>query len=649
MVNRSRTSRRFFVAFVVAAVSAAGIVIPTAGAQSVGAFLAGAEPWVASDCDGEVPIVVASDATAQSDIYSAVTLAGVIGTDCIVLAGPRDGELHPSQRARLDAAGTGGYVLGGLAAVPDAKVAGRDMTRVAGPDRWATALAVGQQVRNATAEAPDPPPEASGELPSGVLLPGAFLDGAEPWVASDCEGDVPIVVGSDAAAQSDIYSAVTLAGVIGTDCIVLAGPRDGEMHPSQRARLDAAGSGGYVLGGVAAVPDAKIAGRDMTRVAGPDRWATAQLAGTAVAASNLWVSGVNAAGWGFHRTLQGNAVSSPLSIGAAFSLARAGASPRSASALDEIFGFPEIGVHDAAKSVTAGLAAASSETTTLEVANRIFPHVAFSLSPEFLDTAVASYDAGIQPVDTDNGDQAARIINAWVSESTRGLIPAIVDGAAVQDQSLIMANTVYLKADWASPFDPDSTRDHEFATDSGATVTTPFMWDRGLRRYVRLDGADAVELRYMGDDLAMWLVVPHDLDGLQAVEEMIGPDELVGWGRTADEGDVVVHMPKWEQTLPPRDLFRWLCPLGLCARAPFENIGPKVEITAALHSAKLIVDEKGTEAAAATAIGARATSVEPPRPPPDLVVVADRPFLFAIVHEQTGAILFVGRLTDPTE
>lgn len=89
---------------------------------------------------------------------------------------------------------------------------------------------------------------------NGAVLPPAGLS------ASDCAGQVPVVVGSDAAAQSDIYSAVTLAGVLGTDCVVLAGPRDGDMAADQRARLDAAATGGFVVGGLAAVPDAKLSG-----------------------------------------------------------------------------------------------------------------------------------------------------------------------------------------------------------------------------------------------------------------------------------------------------------------------------------------------------------------------------------------------------
>ena len=87
------------------------------------------------------------------------------------------------------------------------------------------------------------------------------------------------MVGSDAKVQSDIYSAITLAGVVGADCVVLAGPRDGAVPASQQARLDVANAGGFVLGGIAAVPTAKIAGRDMTRLGGVTRWGTAQLVG----------------------------------------------------------------------------------------------------------------------------------------------------------------------------------------------------------------------------------------------------------------------------------------------------------------------------------------------------------------------------------
>ncbi|WP_420611804.1 serpin family protein [Candidatus Spongiisocius sp.] len=358
-----------------------------------------------------------------------------------------------------------------------------------------------------------------------------------------------------------------------------------------------------------------------------------------------WVAGVNAAGWDFHRHLGGNAVSSPVSIGIAFSLSRAGASADSGAVLDEIFGFPEIDLHAAANAVDLALAGASAETTTVEVATRLFPDDGFSALPDFLDIASSQYGAAIQPIDTTDAPAAADTINRWVSERTRGLIPTIVTESVVRDQQLILANTVYLKADWVEPFLPELTAEGQFTTDGNRPVMVPFMHDREPvhRRFVRLEDADAVELPYKGGELAMWLIVPHDPTGLPAVEESLDAGTLAALQEAARVGYVDLTIPKWEQTLPPTDLFEWLCPLGFCAGAPFDGIAPGIFITAALHGAKVIVDEKGTEAAAATAMAFQ----ESAPPDADLTVVADRPFLWAIVHHNTGAVLFVGRLVDP--
>ncbi len=359
-----------------------------------------------------------------------------------------------------------------------------------------------------------------------------------------------------------------------------------------------------------------------------------------------WVAGANAAGWDFHRHLVGNAVSSPVSLGLAFSLSRAGASEDTGAVLDEIFGFPEVDLHPAANAVDLMMAEASVEPTTLEVANRLFPDDEFSPLPAFLETAASHYGAAIQPIDLDNGTRAAKTINGWISDATRELIPTIVTEQVVQGQELVLVNTVYLKADWLEPFLPEWTTDGSFTTGDRRVVTVPFMSDREPvhRRFVRLDGADAVELPYEGGRLAMWLIVPHDADGLAAVEESLNSQDLAGLGVIAQQGYVNLTLPKWEQTLPPTDLFEWLCPQGFCAGAPFDGIAPGIFITAALHGAKVIVDEKGTEAAAATAMAFD----ESAPPQADLTVVADRPFLWAIVHPETDALLFLGRLLNPT-
>ena len=270
-----------------------------------------------------------------------------------------------------------------------------------------------------------------------------------------------------------------------------------------------------------------------------------------------WVAGINRAGWDFHRHLVGNAVSSPVSLGLAFSLSRAGASADTGALLDEIFRFPEVDLHGAANAIDLMLAEASVEPTTVEMANRLFPDDEFSPLPGFLENAASHYGAAVQPIDLDDGATAAETINGWISDATRGLIPTIVTERVVRRQELVLVNTVYLKADWIEPFLPELTRNGRFTTSDRRVVTVPFMRDREPvpRRFVQLDSADAVELFYQGGRLAMWLIAPHDPTGLAAVEESLNSQDLTGLGVIAQQGFVDLTMPKWEQTLPPTDLF----------------------------------------------------------------------------------------------
>ena len=254
--------RRPIAALLAAALAAATLTLtaqPAAAQTEHGAYLAGSQPWTESDCNGQTAVVAASDTAAQSDLYSAVTLAGALGSPCVILAGARNQPIPTDQLLRLDAAVGAVHVVGGLAAVPAAKVAGYRIERTAGADRWQTAARVGAA--------------ASGTRPP-TRTPGP------PWDA-DCNGQTAVVAASDTAAQSDLYSAVTLAGALGSPCVILAGARNEPMPAAQLARLRAAVGTVHVVGGLAAVPAAKVAGWRIERIAGADRWATAANVGAA--------------------------------------------------------------------------------------------------------------------------------------------------------------------------------------------------------------------------------------------------------------------------------------------------------------------------------------------------------------------------------
>ena len=271
-------------AVTVLALCAAAVAVPI-GASPAAAQSSALLPPL-GDCAGAVPILVASDAAAQSDIYSAVTLAGVLdavdpdsGT-CIVLAGNRDEAMSSAQSVRLEAARDSGYVVGGIAAVSSEK-APSGFTRIAGGSRWVTARNIGIAAFRL----------ARGDQPAATAFPtvsghGTPATADSPALPSpdDCSAATPIVVASDVAAQSDIYSAVTLAGVLDAvdadskSCIVLGGHRGEAMPPDQSARLEASVGHGYVVGGASAVARAK-APQLFHRVSGADRWETARAVG----------------------------------------------------------------------------------------------------------------------------------------------------------------------------------------------------------------------------------------------------------------------------------------------------------------------------------------------------------------------------------
>ncbi len=127
-------------------------------------------------------------------------------------------------------------------------------------------------------------------LPASAHTPAVYLEGAEQWTESDCEGETPIVVASDSRAQSDIYAAVMLAGVLETDCVILAGDRDKGVPAAQMRRFEASEGGGYIVGGTSAIPETKAQqfdGREMTRITGATRWNTIANVGRVASGNNL--------------------------------------------------------------------------------------------------------------------------------------------------------------------------------------------------------------------------------------------------------------------------------------------------------------------------------------------------------------------------
>jgi serpin B len=346
----------------------------------------------------------------------------------------------------------------------------------------------------------------------------------------------------------------------------------------------------------------------------------------------------------------GDLVLSPLSIGLAFGMVDLGASGDTAASLEELFAYPVAG--EARWSAFNALERSITEVDSLVVrlANRQFPEVTFDTAEGYDEELARWFGAGIEPLPLRaEPEESRRHINRWVSDRTEQLIPELLpEGFLSENAALVLVNALYLEAPWSQPFDVGLTSSAPFARLDGSDVQVDLM--RGAdadRPAVETDTFTAVELRYDGD-LSMLLVVPEE--GLfHRVEGRLTDGLIAEIDGGAAYRNTSVYLPRFgsETKLHLRELLEG--PLGvrdLFSVQGFEGIGPEVTLEDVIHAATIEVDEHGTIASAATAMGMDAGSAPEAAP---LVVRADRPFLYLVRHQPTGAVLFFGRVLDPAD
>lgn len=287
----------------------------------------------------------------------------------------------------------------------------------------------------------------------------------------------------------------------------------------------------------------------------------------------------------------------------------------------------------------------------LSIANSIWAQQDTTFEQPFLDTLAVYYGAGVRLVDYKTAaEKARRAINAWVADETNDKITELIpEGMLDELTRLVLVNAIYLDATWAQPFDADETYDGSFTLEGGRTVQVPMMHQTGRFAYASGDGWQAVQLPYSGNKLAMLLIVPDDGRFAQVEADLSGTfvaDAVAGLGTT----DVALTMPKYELRTQA-GLNGVLTGLGMATafdpdRADFSGMTSeeRLFISGVVHEAYIAVDEEGTEAAAATGVVMGVTSA----PLVEVQLTIDRPFIFALRDTETGAILFFGRVMDPS-
>ncbi|WP_437593141.1 serpin family protein [Sorangium sp. So ce1000] len=349
---------------------------------------------------------------------------------------------------------------------------------------------------------------------------------------------------------------------------------------------------------------------------------------------------------------------SPASLSIALAMTYAGARGETAAQMAKTLELtlPPEALHPAFGELVKELALATGpKGPELRIANRLWGQAGLPIEPAFQSTTQQHYGAGIELVDFKGASEPARgRINQWVDEQTSGKIKDLLPAGSITPLTrLVLTNAVYFKGKWATPFDKKATKNEPFKVKPGTAPAVPMMRKTLQAGFGQAADASVLELPYEAQSperrLAMVVLLPAQVDGLAKVEQHLAAGQLKTYVEALEPARVDVALPRFKITAE-LELSKTLSALGMPLafdrmKADFSGItrAEPLFISQVRHKAFVEVNEEGTEAAAATGVVIATRSA----PAPPQVFRADHPFVFLIRDVATGAVLFMGRVTDP--
>jgi len=355
------------------------------------------------------------------------------------------------------------------------------------------------------------------------------------------------------------------------------------------------------------------------------------------------------------KSQSGNVFISPFSVSTALAMTYAGADGTNASEMADAMHFqantPEF--HLGYGKYLEALEANAKGNIQLRIANRLWGEEKYKLVQDFVDLNREAYHSPLQKMDFKNDSEGSRQeINKWVARQTeQRILDLIPPGGITSDSRLVLTNAIYFKGDWLYQFDKKDTKEKKFFKADGSSLKTPFMNYRGAFDYAENNLAKFIRLPYKGEKQSMVIVLPHETSDMAKVEADMntGSFQFLAYGYRPE---VILALPKFKMTLPlmmNQPLFNLGMHQAFEDGANFKKMTPTndVHISSVVHKAFIEIDEEGTEAAAATAVIMTIESISVSEPPRPKEFIADHPFLFYIIDDETQAILFMGRLMEP--
>ncbi len=354
---------------------------------------------------------------------------------------------------------------------------------------------------------------------------------------------------------------------------------------------------------------------------------------------------------------QGNLFFSPFSVSSALGILHGGAKGDTALEIAGALGYADDKLREELGALTQKFNA-PGKPYQLSVANALWADKTFALRKEYSEAMEKSYGAGSENVDFVHQAEAARgTINQWVEQRTKDRIKDLLPAGSLDNTTrLVITNAIYFKGDWNLKFDKSATKDEPFHLADGKDVTAPLM-QRHFReaRFGEADGAQLLELPYKGKELSMVLILPPKGEAMAKFESGLTAEKLGGLLGHLGRRDVDVFLPRFKFTTGIYELTPMLKSMGIAkvfeaGKADLTGLSDSPEssqlcVSGVYHKAFILVDEEGSEAAAATGVVVATRAALRPEEPK--VFRADRPFVFLIRDQASGTILFMGRLNDP--
>jgi serpin B len=384
--------------------------------------------------------------------------------------------------------------------------------------------------------------------------------------------------------------------------------------------------------------------------------------GTTVTELATLVAGNTAFAIDLYRTLGGaragqNIFFSPYSISAGLTMAYAGAGGKTATEMATVMhhSLPRDRLHRVFGALDLGLASREEDGVVLENANSLWGSEKTQFEKPFLDDLALNYGAGVRLADfRGDPDGSRKRINAWISEGTGDKIHDMLGPKAVDASTrIVLVNAVYFYGHWLEPFERRQTRTKAFSRLQGDPVRVPMMHADLRTTFSQSAAYDALELRYRGDQMAMDIVMPKAGTFAAFESGLTGQSlEAIIDGMKGD--DVEVWVPRFTVSEASTSIKDALRVLGMSLafdplQADFSHMatndpGGPLFLGDALQGAYLAVDEEGTRAASASSLSEGVGAAAPPQ----IAIRIDNPFFFVVRHIPTAAIVFAGRVTDPT-